>query len=342
MEDLGKPAFDLLQFFELTPDLVCISGKDGFFKHVNFAVMAKLGYTKAELFAVPISTFIHPSDKEITAGRRAELLTGKALTNFQNRYVAKDGSVVWLHWTSIFIPDKELVFAIAKDVTERKLSEQQIEDNFRKFKSLASHFKSSLEKDRKLMAVELHEQLAQLAATVKMDLQWVVNNTPDIREASRLRIVNAIEVSQLLIGSIRRISYTFSPDMIENIGLKETLKWLADEFSILHDILCGFECSTDVEHLPHEIKLDIFRICQEALANVTYHAQATEVKISIGMKEDQVCLMVTDNGKIDESKYRERLTEVRERVASINAQLSIISDPGKGTTISVIINQDHF
>jgi PAS domain S-box-containing protein len=281
MTDLRNSAFDLFHFFDLTPDLVCIASTEGFFRHVNHAVPACLGYSREELMAVPIATFIHPDDKEITRLTRLNMLEGEPLTNFQNRYLTKNGSVVWLHWTSIFIPEKDLVFAIAKDVTLRKLSEQQVEDNVKKFKSLATHFKYSQENERKKLANELHEELAQLASIVKVDLNWINKNTPSLPPASKTRLEHVIAIAEDLIGSIRKLSYSLSPDMLEKLGLDETLKWLSNEFSILHSISCDYEGNADTEFLSHEIKLDLFRISQEALANILYYAEATFVRITM-------------------------------------------------------------
>ncbi|MDO9376214.1 MAG: PAS domain S-box protein [Ferruginibacter sp.] len=138
---------DMFSFFEQTPDLVCIAGKDGYFRKINQSVCIKLGYTEEELFSRPIATFIHPEDKAKTAKERASLLNGKPLVNFQNRYLTKEDNIIWLDWTSIYFPDKEIVFAIAKDVTERKLAEAEIEVAYKKFKGLATHFKKTVEKD---------------------------------------------------------------------------------------------------------------------------------------------------------------------------------------------------
>ena len=149
MDTLQNSESDMFTFFEMTPDLVCIAGKDGFFKKVNRAVIEKLGYTEEELFARPISSFLYPEDMEMTIRERTKLLDGTALTNLENRYVTKDGRIIWLHWTSIYLSDKEVVFAIAKDITERKQVEKELEEKYLKFKGLATHFKSSIEKDRK-------------------------------------------------------------------------------------------------------------------------------------------------------------------------------------------------
>jgi len=112
--------FDLEFFFEIAPDLLCIAGFDGYFKKINPAVCKTLGYTYEELFAKPISSFIHPDDREVTGQRRALLIEGQSLMNFENRYVAKDGTIVWLSWTSVPIRRDNLVFAIAKNISYRK------------------------------------------------------------------------------------------------------------------------------------------------------------------------------------------------------------------------------
>lgn len=140
--------FDLEYYFELSPDLLCIAGYDGYFKKINFAVSKTLGYSNEELFAVPINSFIHPDDRERTAQKRDELRNGNVLLQFENRYVAKNGSIVWLSWTSMPIERDKMVFAIAKDITYKKQLEEYErvsailaklnEDQKKKFKTSAS------------------------------------------------------------------------------------------------------------------------------------------------------------------------------------------------------------
>ena len=116
--------FDLEHFFELSPDLLCVAGYDGYFKKINPAVSKTLGYTNEELFAAPINSFVHPADRERTAQKRDGLRKGETLMRFENRYLTKDGTAVWLSWTSIRIERDKLVFAIAKDITYRKQFEE--------------------------------------------------------------------------------------------------------------------------------------------------------------------------------------------------------------------------
>ena len=333
---------EMFLFFEMTPDLVCIAGKDGYFRKVNQAVIDKLGYTKEELFSRPISFFIYEEDKATTSQRRAALLAGKVLVNFENRYVTKHGKIIWLHWTSIYLPDKEVVFAIAKDITEKKQIEKEVEKKYLKFKGLATHFKTTLEKDRKYFAVELHEELAQLASIVKIDIEWLKDKLPDLPEHLNDRMKHASTISELLINTIRKISFSVSPNMLDDLGLDESLKWLCKEFTILTGIPCRFESRHNEKKLTHEVQLDFFRICQEALNNVKNHAEAKSVKIVIEDSGDNVCLSIIDDGKgfiVEQKKIKSGLTNMRERAASINAELVIQSEIVKGTRISTTINK---
>lgn len=331
---------DVAAFFDLTPDLVCIAGKDGYFRKLNKAAIAKLGYPVEELFSRPIVSFIHPDDREITVTTRARLLEGEALLNFENRYMTCSGGIVWLAWTSIYFPDKELVFAIAKDITMRKEAEKQIEEKYMRYKSLATHFKSSIEEDRKYLATELHEELAQLAAVVKMEIDWIGLNVPALNESTRKRIEHASVVANLLMNGMRRISFTISPNRLTEEGLHATLDWLCKEFSLLTGIPCVFESAYDEDILDLEVKTDFFRICQESLSNVMYHAQAEQAWVRIADTGQHIQLSITDNGKgfaADPQNLGPGLHSMHERAASINGVLTVSSELGKGTVVSVSV-----
>lgn len=310
--------------FELTPDFVCIAGKDGYFRKVNASVIQKLGYTEAELLAVPISSFIHPEDKSITQSRRAKLLEGVNLVDFENRYITKSGKHIWLHWTSIYLPETESVFAVAKDITAKKQIEKEIAEQYKKFEGLASHFKTSVEKDRKYFAYELQEQVAQLAAVIKMDVDSIAG-TPGLPDLVRDRIDHAVTVSNLLLKTIQRISFSISPKMLEDFGLTATLEWLCNEFSILNKVPCSFDGDYHEKHLSPEVRTDFFRICQVFLADVIDHSLAGHIRISIHDLDDSIRLKITDegNGFSAERFAHPAFTDIRERVASINGKLEM-------------------
>jgi len=328
--------FEFSGFFELTPDLVCVAGKDGFLKKVNLAVIETLGFSEEELYNQPISSFIYHEDKELTQQNRAALLSGKVLHNFANRYQKKNGDIIWLEWTSIYFPNNEVVLAIAKNITERKIAEKEIEAGYQKFRNLATYFKKSIEKNKKYLAYQLHEELAQLVFALKMDVDLIANNSNALSDSSKAAVEHALGASKLIITTLQRISFSISPAMLDDFGLNATLEWLCNEFSILNTISCEFKSNYDEQSLSHEIKTDIFRICQESLTNVIEHACATHVKISIDCIEENVLLTIADNGKgfdVDQIKQTPGLNSMQERTDTINGQLTIQSKSGEGTTV---------
>ena len=336
--------FELSHFFEGTPDLVCLAGKNGFFKNINPSVVKKLGYSKAELMARPIHELIHPDDRQITRETRLKMLEGEALLNFVNRYVTKSGEIIWLEWTSIYFAEKDTVFAIAKDVSSKRLAEQEVEKKYYKFKSLASHFKNTIEKDRKFLAYELHEEIAQLASVLKMQLDMITLSEPGIPNAASAKIEQSAALAGLLMKTIQRISFSISPAMLDEFGLKITLEWLCKEFGVLCAIPCSILATFDEGRLSREIKFDFFRICQGALSNIMYHAQATDVAISIYDELDKTFMYVRDNGKgfdVNQDKPSPGLKGIAELAASINGILSIESSIGHGTKIGIAIQHDE-
>lgn len=122
---MEAPAFKYELFFELSPDLLCVAGYDGYFKKINPAVANTLGYSMEELYARPINDFVHPDDQDVTARARTELTRSKPLLHFENRYLTKRGETVWLSWTSLPVETDQLVFAVAKNITYKKTIEEE-------------------------------------------------------------------------------------------------------------------------------------------------------------------------------------------------------------------------
>jgi diguanylate cyclase (GGDEF)-like protein/PAS domain S-box-containing protein len=116
------------RFFELSRDMICVAGFDGYFKRVNPAFERTLGYSRRELLGRPFVEFVHPDDRDDTDVEVGEISDGgRATVHFQNRYVDKDGGTHWIEWTSVGVPDEQRIYAVARDVTERKMLEQELE-----------------------------------------------------------------------------------------------------------------------------------------------------------------------------------------------------------------------
>src|SRR3954469_3499224 len=119
-------AEDLDQFFTLSLEMLCVAGLDGYFRRLNPAFERTLGYTLEELQLQPFLDFVHPDDREATLAEVARLATGVETISFENRYRRKDGSYVWLAWTTRPSPETGLLYAAAHDITEHKRAEAEI------------------------------------------------------------------------------------------------------------------------------------------------------------------------------------------------------------------------
>jgi PAS domain S-box-containing protein len=332
--------FGFSDFFIATPDLVWIAGKDGFLQKVNPAVCRKLGYSQEELLSRPVSAFMHPADVEKTLHSRTRLFQGEVLHNFHNRYISKTGDIIWLEWTSVFIADKEIVLGIAKDITDSKRIEKEVEEQYIKFKGLATHFKSRMEDDRKYFAYELHEELAQLLSVVNMDVSWLSKHVEGMPDTIINRVDHASAVCKLMIKIIQRLAFSISPQMLDDFGLNVAMEWLCKEFSILRGIECSFNHDYDEHALTNEMKLDFFRICQEALDDILHHAQAGKIVVSIKEIGSDIELSIYDsgNGFVTDLKS-EGLTGIRERAKSINGKIATHNMHGKGSSISLTVEK---
>jgi PAS domain S-box-containing protein len=113
--------------FDLSLDMISTAGFDGRFKSVNPAFERALGYRPDELVGRPFLDFVHPDDREKTEREAASLADGAKTVQFQNRYFAKDGEIRWMEWTSIPLQDEGLIYGVARDVTDRKELEQELE-----------------------------------------------------------------------------------------------------------------------------------------------------------------------------------------------------------------------
>ena len=110
------------RFFELSRDLLCIAGVDGYFKALNSTWEKVLGWSIEELLARPYLDFVHPDDRESTVKAASQLEEGEEVVSFDNRYLSKDGSYHWLLWSAV-PTDQGRIYCVARDTTQRKAAE---------------------------------------------------------------------------------------------------------------------------------------------------------------------------------------------------------------------------
>jgi PAS domain S-box-containing protein len=116
----------LREFIDLSLNLLCIAGIDGYFKHVNPAWETTFGFTREELLSRPYLEFVHPDDREATTAEATKIASGCNTLSFENRYLCKDGSYKWLLWSAVVRAERGLIYGIAADITERKQEEVRL------------------------------------------------------------------------------------------------------------------------------------------------------------------------------------------------------------------------
>jgi len=224
-------------FFDLSHDLLCIAGFDGYFKRINPAVSNLLGYTTEELFSKPINDFVHPDDQDVTQRSREHLTKNNPLLNFENRYVKKNGEIVWLSWTSMPMESRQLVYAIAKDVTYKKKHEE----------------------DRNKLITDLSKingELKQLNYTTSHDLRSPVNNLLSIfslLDVSKIQDEETLEFIEIL--------------KLSTENLKETLNKYVDVLSQRENLSIGIE-TLDLKETLETVMLSLSALIQNSKTNI--------------------------------------------------------------------------
>jgi PAS domain S-box-containing protein len=129
------------RFFNLTRDMLCIAGFDGYFKRVNSAWEESIGYSQRELLAKPFIEFVHPEDREKTIAETKRLELGKETINFENRYRCKNGTYRWLTWSARSLVREQIIFASARDLTERKQMEESLRQSEERIRLMVENIK---------------------------------------------------------------------------------------------------------------------------------------------------------------------------------------------------------
>lgn len=236
--------FNYSLFFELSPDLLCIAGFDGYFKKINPAVSKLLGYSLEELYSRPINDFVFSEDQTFTDHVRKELTKAKPLSNFENRYLTKYGEIVWLSWTSLPIESENLVFAIAKNITHRKRLEEE-----------RNNILTNLTK--------ANEDLKQLTYTTSHDLRSPVNNLLSI-----ISLLNESKITDLSTLKFLRLL------KLSGENLRELLAKYVDVLSEKHDSYAPLE-EVDLDQTLQGVLKSINSLLESAKA--TIHSDFSKV-----------------------------------------------------------------
>ncbi|MFY9909746.1 MAG: response regulator [Candidatus Sulfotelmatobacter sp.] len=113
------------RFLDLSIDMLCTAGFDGYFKHLSPAFEKTLGFNSKEMLSKPYLEFVHPNDRQATIKESGRLANGEVTFAFENRYLCKDGSYKWILWNAVSVQDKQLIYAVGREISERKRVEEE-------------------------------------------------------------------------------------------------------------------------------------------------------------------------------------------------------------------------
>ena len=240
------------------------------------------------------------------------------------------------------IENSYLFTGIIRDITQRKQSERDLIQSRERLRNLNNQLQSVREEEKAHIAREIHDELGQALTMLKFDVSWLE------KEASK-KTPKVIEKTQSMKGLIentikvvQRIATELRPQMLDIMGLCETLKWQNNEFQKRTGTICELIIEPEKIVVDPEISTALFRIYQEALTNVARYAKATQVQTSFKKQSNSLVLEIKDNGigmdeKIVDDPHSLGLIGIRERVIIWGGKFHLRSDPGKGTTLTIVI-----
>ena len=327
----SDPLYKFEHFFELSPDLLCIAGFDGYFRRINPAVSKLLGYSNEELLSQPISYFVYDDDKLITKASREVVLNSVPLLNFENRYQTKDGEIVWLSWTSMPAPKDKLVYAIAKNVTAKKKLEEERNQHLENL-------------------TKINKELKHLSYTTSHDLRSPVNNLislfslldvtkvsdPEVREYIEVLKTTTDRLSEVLNKSVDiLIQKDKLPVTIEPVKISHCLNSILTSINSVIEV-SRVKLSTDFSAFD-EVKFNrayLDSIFLNLITNSVKYAQpgiTPVITISTAFSESKKQLIVTDNGMGFD------MTKVKDKIFGLNQKFHDHND-SKGIGLYLVYN----
>lgn len=336
------------RLFNVSIDLLAVSGFDGFLQQVNPAWVRVLGWSRDELMARPLLDFIHPEEKELAAAALRALGEDRTVADLATRFRCRDGSYRWLSWASFPYPDRRLVFSVVRDITEQKDAERRLLDYQARLRAMSVQLTSAEERERRQLAVAIHDGLAQqlFAARAKVTLLRYPEKLID----QPLIVNEAIEILDESMREARSLSFELYPPILYEVGLEAALSWLARQWSERTGIRCTLdadEATLDPLELDEDTRALAYQSVRELLANVGKHAHATEVRIELGHDEMGLRVCVHDNGRglgdenvaagpgIAEVGRGFGLFSIRERLRSVGGRFNLQSRPGAGCRVEL-------
>lgn len=294
-------------FFINSNDFACIANMDGYFVTINPQFEKILGYSKNELLENQFLKFIHPDDIEATLKEVEKLKSGALTLNFVNRYRKKDGTYIWMEWSTYPDVAGGKQYAIARDITERKKAEDQllsVNNELEAFTYSVSH--------------DLRAPLRAINGYAEMLNEDHGNNL----DHDGKRIIGNITYNATKMGILIDELLAFS-----RLGRKEVVKKLINMNDLTEGVLSEvnktYPNSAKIEvNKLHDIKADyglLHQVMYNLISNAIKYSSKEKkpiIKITSESVNGEIVFSIKDNGVGFDMKYSDKLFGVFQRLHS--------------------------
>ncbi|MFO7721566.1 MAG: PAS domain S-box protein [Gillisia sp.] len=304
-------------------------------------VEAKAGISPKKFHAT-----IHPLDKPGYDEYLQNANLGKAALDIKYRIVLKSGTIKWIHETGNLVAtgnEGNIHYeGTVQDITAQKEYENQILNVSERLRNLSAHLQTVQEEERINIAREIHDELGQQLTGIKLDAAWLQSKAKNKEQEEQDRMDRLINNINTTIKKVRKIATDLRPGVLDDLGLEAAIEWHSVQFEEQTGISCILETSTIADTYEKTVNTAVYRIFQEALTNVTRHANASEVLIKLCEKNGILVLEVLDNGKGFVETEKNNLTSLgitgmKERALMINGKFSIKKRNEGGTKVKLVV-----
>jgi len=327
--------------FENAHDAIWLHDLEGNFITVNKATAKLTGYSNEELSRMNVKSFLSDESLELAHQIRKKLLNDEVVEQpYEQRIFRRDGSEAYIQLTTSLEFDKGKPVAfhhIARDITEQKRMNENLHFYFQKATK-------AQEEERKRISHELHDDTIQSLVVLSRQLDALATSIQGLSPENRARLEELWRQIDSILQGVRRLSQDLRPATLDRLGLLSAVELLASEVTRYSKVATRVTLLGKEHRLPEEVAIALFRITQEALRNVWRHSGATRAEVTIDFTNSRTRITVSDNGKgfqvpekMSDLAKQDKLglAGMQERAQLIGGTLTVKSEPGKGTTVTV-------
>ncbi|MFN0182326.1 MAG: response regulator [Aquabacterium sp.] len=238
-------------------------------------------------------------------------------------------------------PAIEQAIAAGRERRARQAADRELALSRQRLRELAQHLQTRIEAERADISREIHDDVGGTLTALKFDLAWIARHATE--PAVQARVAAAQETLGQALEASQRIMHNLRPAILEQ-GLVAALQWLCGRFERRTGLACSLRTPAEAGPLPALVPLVAYRFAQEALTNVSKHAQATRVAIDLSLAGGVLSLEVADNGRgLVEGDLAKAgsfgLRGLRERAATVGGWVEVSGNAG-GTTLLLSVPTD--